>query len=177
MNLNIIISSIDEVISVKYNKDDVVFKDVTITTDIDSKIIDIVNYVKGLTTVDEKVNIALEFIKNNATPEQKLTLIEVYPKWSPGVPYIVGNELQYKGKLYKVIQLHTSQSDWTPDITPALFKIIQPEGVIANFVHPTGSHDTYKLGDKVIFEGKKYESTRNDNSWSPTELPSGWKLI
>ena len=33
------------------------------------------------------------------------------------------------------------------------------------------------LEDKVIFEGKVYESLINGNTWSPHEYPQGWELI
>ena len=33
------------------------------------------------------------------------------------------------------------------------------------------------IGDKVIFEGKKYESLIDDNVWSPEDYPAGWQEI
>lgn len=177
MKIDVLISSVDGVISVKYNKNNLAFKDVITDSVIESKALDIITYVSEIKTPEDKVDIALDFIKNNATPEQKLTLIELYPKWKVGASYVIGNELQYNGKLYQVIQAHTSQSDWTPDIVPALFKVIQPEGVIPDWVQPKGSTDAYKIGDKVLFEGKTYESVINANTWSPTGYPAGWKLI
>lgn len=51
------------------------------------------------------------------------------------------------------------------------------EGVVSDFVQPTGSHDAYALGDRVRFEGEVYESLLNANVWSPTAYPRGWKLI
>ncbi|NLW06318.1 MAG: sugar-binding protein, partial [Pseudomonadaceae bacterium] len=41
---------------------------------------------------------------------------------------------------------------------------------------PTGAHDAYNKGDKVIFEGEVYESTIDNNTWSPTDYPSSWKF-
>lgn len=177
MKIDILITSDNGVISVRYNKDNLVFKDVITDTIIDSKVLDIITYVSGIKTPEDKVNIALEFIKANATPEQKLTLMALYPKWIVGTAYIVGDELQYNNLLYQVIQAHTSQVDWTPDIVPALFKVIQLEGVIPDWVQPIGSSDAYKKGDKVIFETKTYESLIDANVWSPTAYPAGWKLI
>ena len=69
---------------------------------------------------------------------------------------------------------HTSQVDWTPDITPALFVVVSldewPE-----FVQPTGAHDAYNKGDKVTFEGKHYISLIDGNVYSPTAYPAGWQ--
>ena len=83
---------------------------------------------------------------------------------------------QYEGKLYKVIQEHTSQEDWIPSELPALYLSMMPENVIPEWIAPTGSHDAYSFGDKVIFEGEVYESTIDNNTWSPTDYPQGWKL-
>ena len=48
--------------------------------------------------------------------------------WKPGVEYKEDKRLQYGEKLYKVRQKHTSQADWTPDITPALYTEVPVEG-------------------------------------------------
>lgn len=45
------------------------------------------------------------------------------------------------------------------------------------YVQPTGSHDTYKIGDKVTFEGKKYECLIDGCVWSPKAYPQGWRVI
>ena len=55
------------------------------------------------------------------TDEDALQAVELFPQWVIEHTYIVGERLQYNGVLYRVVQAHTSQADWTPDITPALF--------------------------------------------------------
>jgi hypothetical protein len=52
-----------------------------------------------------------------------------------------------------------------------------PENVIPEWVQPIGAHDAYKIGDKVIFEGRVYESIIDGNTWSPTDYPAGWELV
>lgn len=110
------------------------------------------------------------------TDEDALQAAELFQQWVVGHAYVVGERLQYKNVLYRVVQAHTSQADWTPDITPALFVVVSldewPE-----FVQPTGAHDAYKKGDKVTFENKVYESTIDSNVWSPAAYPAGWKEI
>ena len=49
---------------------------------------------------------------------------EFYPEWQSGQSYLVGYKLLYGGKLYRVIQAHTSQDDWTPDAVASLFEHI-----------------------------------------------------
>ena len=108
------------------------------------------------------------------TDEDALQAVELFPKWVTGRAYAVDERLQYNGVLYRVIQAHTSQADWTPDITPALFVVVSldewPE-----FVQPTGAHDAYKKGDKITFEGKHYISLIDANVYSPTAYPAGWQ--
>lgn len=43
------------------------------------------------------------------------------PPWEPGIAVNVGQTYTYGGKVYEVIQAHTTQADWTPDVTPSLW--------------------------------------------------------
>lgn len=51
------------------------------------------------------------------------------------------------------------------------------DGVPADWVAPSGSHDAYMIADRVTFEGSVFESVIDANTWSPTGYPAGWKLI
>lgn len=106
--------------------------------------------------------------------EDALQAVELFPQWVVEHAYAVDERLQYKSILYRVVQAHTSQADWTPDITPSLFVVVSldewPE-----FVQPTGAHDAYKKGDKITFEGKHYISLIDGNTYSPTAYPAGWQ--
>ena len=108
------------------------------------------------------------------TDEDALQAVELFPQWVTGHAYVVDERLQYNGVLYRVVQAHTSQADWTPDITPAMFVVVSldewPE-----FVQPTGAHDAYNKGDKVTFEGKHYISLIDGNVYSPAAYPAGWQ--
>lgn len=110
-------------------------------------------------------------------PEEVEQLVEVYPAFEAGKAYAVGDIIRHSGKLYKVVQAHTSQADWTPDSTQALFTPAIPVGTIAEWKQPTGAHDAYMTGDRVTFNGKTYESLIDDNTWSPATYPAGWKEI
>jgi len=116
----------------------------------------------------------IEKAVTNLTDEDALQAVKLFPQWAVEHTYVVGERLQYKNVLYRVVQAHTSQADWTPDITPAMFAIVSldewPE-----FVQPTGAHDAYKKGDKVTFNGKHYISLIDGNVYSPTAYPAGWQ--
>ena len=116
----------------------------------------------------------IEKAATNLTDEDALQAVELFPQWVTGHAYAVDERLQYKNVLYRVVQAHTSQANWTPDITPALFVVVSldewPE-----FVQPTGAHDAYKKGDKITFNGKHYISLIDANVYSPTAYPAGWQ--
>ena len=84
-------------------------------------------------------------------------IVDLWPAWAAGVSYAVDEIVRHEGSLYKVVQAHTSQSDWAPPDVPALFAEITPPGLIAEWVQPTGAQDTYSLGDLVTHVGKTWE--------------------
>ena len=107
-----------------------------------------------------------------------LEAVELFPVWAVGVEYAVGVRIRYLGKLYKVVQAHTSQIDWTPDATPALYVEVAEPGTIPVWKQPTGAHDVYNKGDLVHYpaaESPVYESTIDNNSWAPDVY--GWALV
>lgn len=105
---------------------------------------------------------------------------EYFPEWSPNsVAYKTGDRVQYGGKLWKVSSDHTSQANWNPADAHSLFAEILPgqSGTpIGEWKQPDASN-TYSKGDKVTYNGKTYESTIDNNAWSPEAYPQGWKEI
>ena len=157
-----------------YEKFNLISTEAPLPTEYITNLLELENYVDGLKTSQEK---AFDFIVAKATDTEKLGFIDVYPSFEIGRSYIVGNEFKYEDNLYKVVQAHTSQADWLPNILPALYTKIALPNIIPAFVQPTGSQDAYQIGNKVIFETLTYESLINANTWSPTAYPTGWKLI
>lgn len=100
-----------------------------------------------------------------------LTGIELFPTWGL-ISYSIGDRVQYNGTLYKCIQAHTAQSDWTPDATPALWIVVTVEEW-PEWVQPTGAQDAYAKGSKVIHNGKKWISSYDANVWEPGVY--GWE--
>jgi hypothetical protein len=47
-----------------------------------------------------------------------------YPAWTAGITYDPGFKVQYKGKLWRVVQAHTSQATWEPDSAASLWETI-----------------------------------------------------
>lgn len=103
--------------------------------------------------------------------ETALTGVELFPMWEL-VSYSVGYRVQYNGTLYKCIQAHTAQSDWTPDATPALWVVVTVEEW-PEWVQPTGAQDAYAKDSKVTHNGKKWISSYDANVWEPGVY--GWE--
>ena len=105
--------------------------------------------------------------------ETALTGVELFPAWVVGKAYAVSDRAQYNGTLYKCIQAHTSQSDWMPSATPALWKTVSVDEY-PEWVQPAGAHDAYNIGDKVTYNGQHYVCTSNANVYAPDVY--GWQL-
>ena len=104
--------------------------------------------------------------------------VELFPAWVADMQYALDVRVRYDGKLYKCVQAHTSQADWTPDATPALWTEVAKPGEIPVWQQPTGAQDAYMMGDKVHYpdvEGPVYVSTVDNNVWEPSVY--GWELV
>lgn len=110
--------------------------------------------------------------------EQAYTLRVLFPAFEIDKSYEVGERIIYEDKFYKVIMAHTSQADWTPDVAVSLFvEIPNPSVEYPEFKKPINAETAYMTGDKITFEGNKYISIMDNNVYSPTEYPQGWKLV
>lgn len=133
--------------------------------------------------VAEQFRRAVQMFAQTLTSEQALEISTIYPKYEVGKAYAVGEFFTYgenataDPQLYKVIQNHTSQEDWKPDITPSLYEPIglNSEGVPV-WSKPSGSHDAYNTGDIVDYNGTLYKSLIDGNVYSPDEYAQGWEL-
>lgn len=125
---------------------------------------------------------AMDYAGASLTEEMALACVRLYRPWAVGVAYKVDEYLTYGAndvgdpQLYKVVQAHTSQSDWKPGSVPALFTPIGlTEQGYPVWAQPTGAHDAYSIGDIVDYNGVLYESLINGNVYSPEAYPAGWK--
>lgn len=113
---------------------------------------------KTLRNLIEQLSITLD----DATA---LTGVELFPPWKL-IAYSVGDRVQYNGTLYKCVQPHTAQSDWTPDATPALWVVVTVEEW-PEWVQPTGAQDAYAKDAKVTHNGERWISDVDSNVWEP----------
>lgn len=112
----------------------------------------------------------------NLTDAQALEVAALYPTWVSkiGSDVIAGERLWFNDKLYKVLQPHTVQEQWTPDITPALYAEVSIEE-FPEWIQPISAETAYNIGDKVSHNSLHWESNVNANTWEPGVY--GWNQI
>ena len=101
---------------------------------------------------------------------------EIFAAWEPDVQYKSGNLRRYPesdGKLYKCIQAHKSQADWTPDVAVSLWVVAgDPAEEWPEWSQPIGAQDAYMNGNKVSHNEKHWVSDYDNNVWEPGVF--GW---
>lgn len=107
---------------------------------------------------------------------------ELFPSWDGnGREYKAGERVRYVGILYKVLQDHTSQPGWTPEAAPSLFaEVLIPDPEVIPVWKQPDSTNPYMKGDRVHYPGENdpvYESTIDNNVWSPADYPQGWSEV
>ena len=110
--------------------------------------------------------------------EDALNAVELFPAWKVLNNYAVDDRIRYGDKLYRVVQAHTSQDDWTPDQTPALYTEVALPGEIPVWRQPTGAQDAYNIGDRVHYpdaDGAVWASAVDNNVWEPGFY--GWEMV
>ena len=123
----------------------------------------------------EKIIKAFVKLRELATDDMSLQVPEIYPTWREGIAYTTNTRILYNEVLYKVLLDHTSQADWTPEVAPSLFaKVLTSETEILEWVQPD-STNPYMKGDKVMYVGKVWVNTIDNNVWSPSTY--GWQEI
>lgn len=132
----------------------------------------------------EQFRKALQLFAQSLDDEKAMEVATIFPAYEVGKAYVVDEKFIYgtnevgDPQLYRVVQDHTSQADWTPDTTPSLYDAIglNKEGYPI-WSKPTGSFDAYNIGDIVDYEGKLYKSLIDGNVYSPIEYPTGWEVV
>ena len=116
----------------------------------------------------QEIRTAMDKVTVEMTDEQAMESAALFPLWEVGKSYLKDERLKYKDVLYKVLQPHTSQADWTPDTAVSLYvKIADPSIEWPEWVQPLGAHDAYALGAKVSHNGKHWISNIGNNVWEP----------
>ena len=123
--------------------------------------------------------ITLAKIQAKTVDDETAVLVpNLFDIWSDSKHYEKDERVTYNGTLYKCLQAHDAQADWTPTDAPSLWAKVLPgqSGEIGEWEQP-GSTNGYKTGDKVTHNGKTWESTANNNVWEPGAVGAPWKEV
>ena len=123
----------------------------------------------------EAIRASINGLAEGATDEKIVDNKAAFPWWNGnGITYVTDNILRYNNGIYRVLQNHTSQNDWTPDVAVSLYVEISVEE-FPEWKQPQGAHDAYKIGKKVSHNGKHWINTYDNNIYEPGVY--GWEEI
>lgn len=138
-------------------------------------------------TTEEDLPNALGLLLRLAVADGRVTdeeLLSIQPAlegriWRAGLAAQIGDVYAYDGHLWKCIQAHTTQSTWTPDITPALWRKVEiaPESNVRVWADGVD----YAVGDEVAYpdeNGALYTCLQAHTSltgWEPPNVPALWQ--
>lgn len=132
----------------------------------------------------EQFRKAVQLFAASLDDEKALEIATIYEPWQIGKSYSAGELLTYgensvgDPQLYRVVQAHTSQGDWTPDKTASLYDAIGLDKAgYPIWSQPTGAHDAYNAGDVVDYNGTLYRSLIDGNVYAPDDYPAGWEIV
>ena len=95
-----------------------------------------------------------------------------FAPWRPWEDVAVGDVRLWVDGLVECIQAHTTQPDWTPDVTPALWKVHRTDtgGTVE-----WEAGITVEAGETVIYEGVEYavlQGHTTQEGWEPPNTPA-----
>ena len=129
----------------------------------------------------------LQMFAASLSDNQAMEVATVFDSWYVGRIFSGGEYFTYgvnsvgDPQLYKVNdgKPHTAHADWIPGTpeTASLYTAIGlDESGYPVWSRPTGAHDAYNKGDIVNFNGTRYISLMDGNTYSPDEYPAGWEI-
>ena len=120
------------------------------------------------------IQTAIKYARNITNDQEALEIKMLYKEFMAqiGKPLAVGEYVQYGDKLYRVLQAHTAQANWTPDIAASLFVVIDKEhqGTLEDPI-PAQVNMEYFSGKYYIENNVIYLCTR-DSGIALYHLPS-----
>ena len=124
----------------------------------------------------EDIRKAIDTFAEKQTDETLIDNKAAFEPWRSGIAAKKDKIYRFGDDLYRCIQPHTTQGDWTPDKVPALFVKISLEEY-PQWRQPTGAHDAYNKGAKVSDEGKHWISNKDVNIYKPGLVPGDWSEV
>lgn len=115
-----------------------------------------------------KYRAAIEKASRSLPDGELLEVPSLAPVWDSGQSYASGDRVGHTGVLYRCLQAHRAQADWSPAAAPSLWArvLVPEENLIPAWVQPD-SANPYRKGDKVRHNAQVWESTIDNNVWEP----------
>lgn len=108
----------------------------------------------------KEIRKAVDTFAENQKDETLIDNKAAFELWRVGTPAVLNRIYRYGDDIYRCIQPHTTQDDWTPDKTPALFNIVGGDW-------DEWEPGSYAKGTKRKHLGKKWISNVDGNIWEP----------
>ena len=108
----------------------------------------------------------------NLSDEEALSIQFFFPKWDVGQQYHKDDRVEYNTILYKVLYDNiTGDINDLPSVSTNYYRIPVP----VSMALPYNSEKIYQKNERVTYGGFVYESSINNNTWSPIEF--GWHQV
>ena len=139
-------------------------------------------------SAEEALSDTLGLLMRAAVADGKITdeeLLRVAPAlegrlWQPGITVSVGDVYSFGSFHWKCVQAHTTQGDWSPDLTPALWHKV--EIVTESETRVWAAAVEYAIGDIVAYpdtDSTQYKCIQAHTSlagWEPPNVPALWQV-
>ena len=127
----------------------------------------------------QKIRSDMNTVTANLTDEEAVKVVGLYLPWKVDENCVVGEIRRYNDKLYRCLQEHTTQANWTPDVTPALWVEVAAEGEYREIKEGMLPTEAFALGEIGWYKTKDnlWESLIDNNTWTPDAYPQGWKQV
>lgn len=110
----------------------------------------------------------IESLSSTLDDESALDNKELFPSWIEGKEYQIDDRVRHNDDLYRCVQSHISTPTWNPlDAVSLWALVLTPDPtIVPEWVQPE-STNPYMIGDRVMHNGKMWESTIDYNVFEP----------
>ena len=121
---------------------------------------------------------ATSIMKDNASDADASRCVSVYPTLKgDGSLVKAGTRINHNGTLKRVAVDLWDTAENSPDNAPNLYEDIQYKNGIRIIPETITAGMAFALDEKGWWEGGLYQSLLDNNVWTPTAYPTGWKCI
>lgn len=108
--------------------------------------------------------------------EDALEAVCLFPTWNGAIAYAEGDRVRFDGVLYRCLQAHLSQPEWSPDVAASLWgRVLIPDPASIPTWEQPDSTNPYRTGDRVAHKGRIWVSILDNNIWEPGVY--GWDPV